>query len=167
MAVQCGAGPPPFRSRRRRGPLYHSRLNPFFYLIINPMDWQKWIKWAIFAIKMVHFCHKNGLNPPRLAGSAGKLIKWIGRRISWDPARSAKLNEFPLLIREGGSPRRPRRAPRPRELKLFPLFVQNEVPPKGTPAGRGPAAPDPSKNGLEGGSHGIRPDPRNSMDFHC
>ena len=162
------------------------------------MDWQKWIKWAIFgikwsffaikmanfSIKMAHFCHKNGLNPPRLAGSAGKWIKmdwkadfmgsgqiretqristvnprrgvaeapsagaqtprtqaistvcakrgaaegdprrpwpggaeplqkWIGRRIPWDPARSAKLNEFPLLIREGGSPRRPRRAPKP------------------------------------------------------
>ena len=24
---------------------------------------------------MAHFCHKNGLNPPRLAGSAGKWIK--------------------------------------------------------------------------------------------
>ena len=95
------------------------------------MDWQKWIKWVIFAIKLsifaikiAHFAIKMNWINPAWPDPLGNGLKWIGRRISWDPARSAKLNEFPLLIREGGSPRRPRRAPRPRELKLFPLFVQ-------------------------------------------
>ena len=43
---------------------------------IFAMEWPIFaIKWQIFAIKWPILCHKNGLNPPRLAGSAGKWIK--------------------------------------------------------------------------------------------
>ena len=58
-------------------------------------------------------CVAKGDPRGRRPGGVGPVGRWIGRRIPWDPSKSAKRKEFPALIRDGRSQKRSWRRPKP------------------------------------------------------